>query len=489
MKGVNKCYGLLLVFFIMLGLSLNISLDVSALKYQIDTLPFWIPINSSLNPNFAQFQNFSVTVEDTFDVSFMYQFPVFSYGSDDSFNCNFIGHQTLPLVSYSSRNNLATYYYGFSGTYGQLSGYDPCLSILPLDNPYSINTGSVPGDFSNLASNLKPYRVKTSGIYRTSSGVLSETGVTSSTKFDLMSIFNQNVSDGFSNHSPDYIESMVIPFGYPKNYSDLSFGDSLLFEGDFIIDGDNPDLFELDSMTSVSLKFLPVFSSGSGTPEYGSCSNSISSIDIDDTGVPVYLLHYSCSFTLPNYDYSVVFPYFQLSVNFVYGNDYDPSIPEYTKIFSLIFDSSYVVTNNDWTDGGSFSYGLVGSDVKNSLGSIYHSSVDSSETDFFGSITNLFNFSFINPFIPIFGMFANSDSCVNIPILSGLLHSNSSQVCPFFDSNVRNILTPVFTLSSMMLVFGFAVRWLGSGSGNMFTDDIKDTGGNYSLFNKYRRNH
>ena len=67
-------------------------------------------------------------------------------------------------------------------------------------------------------------------------------------------------------------------------------------------------------------------------------------------------------------------------------------------------------------------------------------------------------------------MFSDQSTCANIPTLAGMLHSNETQVCPWFSAETRAIVTPVIGLSSMMLLFGFVVRWLGSGSGNFVED-------------------
>lgn len=75
---------------------------------------------------------------------------------------------------------------------------------------------------------------------------------------------------------------------------------------------------------------------------------------------------------------------------------------------------------------------------------------------------SMFSFTFLNPFIGIFELF-NDSGCVSIPTIAGMVGSDETTYCPWFDSSVRNILTPVFGLSSMILLFGFAVRWLGSG--------------------------
>lgn len=108
--------------------------------------------------------------------------------------------------------------------------------------------------------------------------------------------------------------------------------------------------------------------------------------------------------------------------------------------------------------------------------------------NFVESLQNLFNFSFINPFAPLFSLFTGSNSCVQIPIIAGMLHSEDSTYCPWFSESTRSILTPVIGLSASMLIFGFLVRWLGSSSGNLFEDssneEVSNQGGRWGHFKK-----
>lgn len=77
---------------------------------------------------------------------------------------------------------------------------------------------------------------------------------------------------------------------------------------------------------------------------------------------------------------------------------------------------------------------------------------------------SLFTFNVLNPFIGIFDMFLPSSNCASIPTLARLLHLDNSTVCSWFPNDVRNIVTPVVSLSSSMLLFGFIVRWLDKGN-------------------------
>ena len=79
---------------------------------------------------------------------------------------------------------------------------------------------------------------------------------------------------------------------------------------------------------------------------------------------------------------------------------------------------------------------------------------------------SMFSFTFLNPFIGIFELF-NDSGCVSIPTIAGMVGSSETTYCPWFDSSVRNILTPVFGFSSMILLFGFVIYWLRGGSSDI----------------------
>lgn len=73
-----------------------------------------------------------------------------------------------------------------------------------------------------------------------------------------------------------------------------------------------------------------------------------------------------------------------------------------------------------------------------------------------------FNFNVLNPFAPIFDAFKDS-GCQKIPTIGSWLHNPNAEVCPIFPSSVRNVLTPVFSMFSMMLIFGYVIAWLNGG--------------------------
>lgn len=140
------------------------------------------------------------------------------------------------------------------------------------------------------------------------------------------------------------------------------------------------------------------------------------------------------------------------------------------------FSSLYVVTDNDDTQGEDFNSDdrFINNDE------IWDSYWEDQNTDhsgdenWFDSLLSLFNFNIINPFTPMFLMFTDQSECAHIPILASMLHAEEDEVCPMFNSNTRAILTPVFSIVSMMIIFGFAVHWLGGRSGNLIEDSTGD---------------
>ncbi len=72
----------------------------------------------------------------------------------------------------------------------------------------------------------------------------------------------------------------------------------------------------------------------------------------------------------------------------------------------------------------------------------------------------IFNFGVLNPFAPIFELF-KPGGCASIPIIAGFVGAESTQYCSWFPNSVRSVLTPAFGIASMMLLFGFVMKWLG----------------------------
>ena len=75
---------------------------------------------------------------------------------------------------------------------------------------------------------------------------------------------------------------------------------------------------------------------------------------------------------------------------------------------------------------------------------------------------SIFSFTVMNPFSPIFDLFAGG-GCRPIPTIGKMLNKPNATYCPWFPDNIRSILTPVLGISAMMLIFGFVISWLKKG--------------------------
>lgn len=91
---------------------------------------------------------------------------------------------------------------------------------------------------------------------------------------------------------------------------------------------------------------------------------------------------------------------------------------------------------------------------------------EESAQDSADQLGGMFNFTVPNPVAGLLGMFSPPDGCVNIPIISSMVRSTDTQYCPWFPASVRNILTPVIGLISVVFIFGFIVAWLNGNDAN-----------------------
>lgn len=80
------------------------------------------------------------------------------------------------------------------------------------------------------------------------------------------------------------------------------------------------------------------------------------------------------------------------------------------------------------------------------------------------NLGGIFNITLLNPFAGIWELL-NSGGCTSIPTLASWLGSDQTTYCSWWPQSIRATLTPVFSLASMMVLFGFVVRWLGGSEG------------------------
>lgn len=509
MKGNKLCFGLLLLFSIMVGLSLNACLDVSALRHDYDGIALFDPMfpcnfildtdtnlyyrdfsfhNDSSNSYCGPGTGFQIEFDGDSSSSFdglnytlpSSQFNLNSYDSESG-SYVFEGNSFSlypPILTKSSNgfytsgsyvpdfiSDIPSEFKGFSrqhlGSNGipniDISSVNNIFNVVPCQ--YGVPCGfPLLGEKAYLEQNILPFRYSYDGFILKSSAVDTESGMHYSNSFSL--------SDIFSSYVPSF-SRIQIPLNSYDNFfynpDNLYQGRSFEFKGAFEFDGN----FSWHSNIENNGSSFRIYYSGTSAHDpydstlpdingYFDCVTNYRTVT-DPVGTSLKQLEYSCPFVLPTDFIDLTFT-LQIDGN---GNYVWLTDNQWRFAFT------YLVTDNDETPGNHFNSDITGGgkipgDAMNNI-------VDS-DLDFFESLKRLFNFSFINPFAPLFNLFTSGDSCVQIPTIAGMIHSQETEICPWFDSSIRNIVTPVLGLSSMMLVFGFAVRWLGSSSGNMFED-------------------
>ena len=91
---------------------------------------------------------------------------------------------------------------------------------------------------------------------------------------------------------------------------------------------------------------------------------------------------------------------------------------------------------------------------------------NNSSSSIFMNWFDVFNFGFTFPFRNFFEAFTDSTNCVSIPIIGGMLHNPNANYCSWWSSDIRNVLTPVFSLFSIMLLTTLIIHWLKGYNGN-----------------------
>lgn len=518
MKRRSQWFIVCLILFGLSVPSLLISSNTNALKYDITAIPFYsdtIPFGSRTGPELS---NDRFTIQwrghdgDNYyeqhnqfnenNVKAPYYFD--SIYNDSSSQCVYNGLWKKAVNStYLSSSHIFLASFGFSSYRGISSGtisdypttifsYVRCNQTAPFDTVVSPSYGSLDthssfdrSSLNNVGTNgsmfpLLPYYYQYSHFFVSRTHVSDSDGYSYDTNLKMSDLF------GFT---PNKFNLIRIPMGRADSHviGSLSEGRSIEYRGIFAFHKGN---FNGDRWVSVSPTFLQNNSSYAKLTFYGASSLSSSSHQqtyrqIVDCSVRFFqlsdqvVMNYSCPVTLAR-DYEVAYATFELSS--------DDSDPKYDYIFDTQVDWSWagltVITDNDETPAGvNYNDEPTGNYLQDSANG--STSVVSDE-EWYDSLSGLFRFTFINPFLPIFNMFSDNSSCAQIPTISSMIHSQETQVCPFFSSSVRSTTTPVLSLVSMMLVFGFVVHWLGARSGNLFEDSVSTD--NYSFTNKFRRN-
>lgn len=375
----------------------------------------------------------------------------------DLYDLKFIGYNAESQYSFSA-------YLPYASDLLPENDYSRCFR---LATPYS---GELPFDQSSLSNildirgnvsprgvyvdNMDPYWYSADGFWTKAHHINTSTGMAYNSAFYFSEMLGGVVPNKFS----------VLTFPVFDSSTDNSCTGDLSerpfdFKGVFRFDGStfnwNPDLGNLS-------RFVVSFNS-TGNEVFSDAVCTVNHVTVEG----YQQLEFSCPTTFPELDPDSIITA-ELVIQGFDSNDNLTWVWDSDGDWS--FGGLYIITDNVDTPGCSLHDDLTG----NHIGGDYtEEDMAEAQNGAYGGLSNLFNFSFINPFSGIFDLFTNGDSCASIPTLASMIHSEETQVCPWFDSTTRNILTPVLGLSSMMLIFGFAVRWLKSSSGN----DLIDTGG------------
>lgn len=496
MKG--KICGLLSALFITLGFSLSVSSNVNAAKHPVKYIP--ISSEASFSGNSVGYNTENPAFSIQWNSTYMPSISFFNLNRDHYFGSHFVSssnkceygrvspsigdnYSSVPAIinGYEFYWRLPSYRYFYNESiYPQQYTVAQCMQTLPFGSVNSFgNISSHPSfDDSSLVNipltdrfpylGLLPYYYDYDSFYVSDSAIDTSTGITYTNSLKMSEI------TGFSPVTD--FKDLVIPLGSVNSEVTGSFtsGRSVKFDGvfDFSGEGNTFSWGNFDGNEHFELRYS---GRSDSLPNnfYGSvpCTTNFISLDLNN----FYQLEFSCSLIVP-YDVSNDQLYFWLDLHatdYLFHTNADWS-----------FGASYFITDNDETPGGVWGHSPTGNNLSSAPGSA--ASLIPGNEDFFSSITNMFGFNFINPFAPLFEMFSNNNSCANIPTIAGMIHAENSQICPWFDSTTRNIVTPVFGIASMMLVFGFAVRWLGARSGNMFEDSFEGSSGSISIGTKGR---
>ena len=166
-------------------------------------------------------------------------------------------------------------------------------------------------------------------------------------------------------------------------------------------------------------------------------------------------LSYSCQI---NHTYSSV-PHgvvYHLEFNFD-----DSDVHHLFNSQDVIFNNIVITTNGVTSDLKNGSYEDNGATPTVAPGM---PDIEDSYGNWSDSFMNAIHFSLQNPLIPFYNLFISPEQCANIPFIARMIHSNQTRICPIYPDWVYSITTPVFGIISVMLLFGFVVRWLKEGS-------------------------
>lgn len=499
MKGVFKC-GPLLALSIIFGLSLVVCSDTNAKRYNILAIPItseesvdsygggisnqpfqigWTDFSGVGGPNFVP----DLSIKDTA--------RYFSSANDDSLSkCLYNGNRgngiqmNSGILSYQI-NSYLNYYVGDfpNQNYYNLAKCNQTSEFGKSGHGNIPHPDFKEDSFYGLTpvttafyKSLLPYYYDYSHIY------LSDDAIDVDGVHYKSSLKMSDVTNGVIVTKPSLI---TIPLGNARTniVGEMTEGRQIEFDGVFNFRGATPSDPESFSWSPVFLEkgHFQLVINGLTSEDDSSYVNRVDcqlktrSVQDSALNINEMQVSYTCPFIFDT-DFLDDNVYFYLDIGM--GSD-TPQSNERDNwwIFKTdkdwVYTTAFVITDNDSTPAEeSWNADPTGNNLKEAPGSAIPLAEEggSSDADWFSSLTNLFSFNLFNPFYPLFTLFIGDESCAQIPTIASMIHSEETEVCHWFSSSTRNIVTPVLGLASMMLLFGFVVHWLGSSSTSVFDD-------------------
>ena len=352
------------------------------------------------------------------------------YGTpSDSYDLKFIGYNSQSNHSFSAYLPYAPSLISDENDYAKCFRLGtPYSSSLPFKQESLSNIRDIRGDTSPrgvYVDNMEPYWYSADGFWTHAHHINTNTGESYESAFYLSEMFGGFIPNKFSTltlpiYNSEQDESCTNSF----SERDFEFKAVFNFDGSAVL---NPNLGN-NSLAQVAFQ-----SSGNENISPFVCRLTVTQLQPEGDGTKTQV-QFSCPGTFPALsNNSIITGHFMIQA---YDSNSDPTwFFDTTADFS--FGGLYIITDGNDTEGCSLHDDLTGNHIGGDYTDEDQLKADSGS---FGGLTNLFNFQFINPFQPLFDMFTSGDSCASIPTLAGMIHSEQTQVCPFFDSTTRAVV-------------------------------------------------
>lgn len=157
------------------------------------------------------------------------------------------------------------------------------------------------------------------------------------------------------------------------------------------------------------------------------------------------------SITTDDYKFNFLF-----ASDLSYYNAGSAGYVDYLNLTHFNFQINMCITESECDLYGNF----ADSQVQNRINNLTGGFDSSGSQSLFMSWFDVFSFGFTFPFRNFFEAFSDSQQCVSIPIIGGMLHNPNTQYCSWWSDNIRSVLTPVFSLAGVMILTGLIVHWL-----------------------------